>query len=105
MLQSYVGLRLGLAALSHKYTMGNTDIGEDLKQLCALTDIGISDLRCYMSDLKEHGTCVENLLSLVQHFAERFAKTTGIAVHVEAKTPIACRIASLPKRVKSSLKV
>jgi signal transduction histidine kinase len=93
-LQPYVGLRLGLAALSHKYTMGNTDIGEDLKQLCAMTDIGISDLRCYMSDLKEHGTYVENLLSLVQHFAERFAKTTGIAVHVEAKTPM-----SVPDRL------
>ncbi len=93
-LQPYVGLRLGLVALSHKYAMGDTDIGEDLKQLCTMTDIGISDLRCYMSDLKEHGTCVGDLLSLVQHFAERFAKTTGIAVHVEAKTPM-----SMPDRL------
>jgi signal transduction histidine kinase len=87
-LQPYVGLRLGLAALSHNCAMGDTDIGEDLKQLCTMTDIGISDLRFYMSDLKENSACVGDLLSLVQHFAERFAKTTGIAVHVEAETPM-----------------
>ena len=56
--------------------------------------MGISDLRCYMSDLKENGACVGDLLSLVQHFAERFPKTTGIAVHVEAKTPM-----SVPDRL------
>lgn len=87
-IQPYIGLQMGLTALYQKFAAGDTDLGEDLKQLCALTDIGIASLRCYRGALRDSSEPVAPLLPAVRRFAERFASATGIAVHVEAKIPL-----------------
>jgi signal transduction histidine kinase len=95
-IQPYIGLRMGLAALQHKLARGHPAVQEDLARLIALTDLGIADLRRYMGGLKEEAASGGTLLPAVQRFARQFAEATGITVHVEAATalPVNDRLAA-----------
>lgn len=84
-IQPYIGIRMGLTAVCAKFAAGHTDILGDLKQLRDLADIGTADLYRYTRRLRTPGARADSLLPVVQRFAERFAKTTGLAVHVEAQ--------------------
>lgn len=86
--QPYIGIQMGLTAVCQKLAAGSTDVYGDLKQLLELTDIGLADLYCYTGRLKDRGERGGSLLPAVQRFAEKFGKVTGIAVHVEAQTPL-----------------
>jgi len=87
-IQPYIGLQMGLTAVCQKLAAGSPDVRGDLKQLLVLTDLGLADLYRYTGGLKERGERGGSLLPAVRRFAERFAKTTGIAVHVEAQTSL-----------------
>ena len=87
-IQPYVGIQMGLAAVCDKLAADSVDVWGDLKQLRELADIGAADLYRYTRGLSNRGARVDSLLPAVQRFAEQFGKTTGLAVHVEAETPI-----------------
>ena len=87
-IQPYIGLQIGLAALRWKFTSGATEMTRDVERLIEMTSIGIDDLRRYVSKLKETGEHEGSLLSAIRRFARKFTEWTGIAVQVTAKTNV-----------------
>jgi signal transduction histidine kinase len=83
-IQPYIGLQLGLAAVRRKLLDGRADASADLDRLITVADTEIGDLRRYIYGLREGGEREGNLLPAVQRFATKFAEATGIAVDVEA---------------------
>ncbi|MGE3536482.1 MAG: GAF domain-containing sensor histidine kinase [Candidatus Tectimicrobiota bacterium] len=93
-IQPYIGLQMGLAAIQQKLCGASPHVAEDLSRLVALTNAGIAELRHYMGELRDHGTAERDvppldLLLAVRRFAGKFAEATGIAVQVDAATPLA----------------
>jgi signal transduction histidine kinase len=84
-LQPFLGLRLGLAAL--KQTMANGDLpsASTIDQLVEMNDFGIEELRAYLAALRSNKKGEETLVPAVRRFATRFSQVTGIDVQVEAK--------------------
>jgi len=100
-IQPYIGLQMGLAAVQKKLATQSHAVPEDMEHLLALTNAGIADLRHYMGELRENGArdsglLPGGLLPAVQRFTKKFAEATGIAVHVEATTtlPVHDRLAA-----------
>src|SRR5262252_2416957 len=100
-IQPYLGLQMGLAAMEKNLATHSSDVHEDLKRLLALTSASIADLRQYMGELRdtgapESGLLPASLLPAVQRFARTFAEATGIDVHIDAKTalPVHDRLAA-----------
>lgn len=90
-IQPYIGLQMGLAAIQHKLRLRSPEVDEDVCRLLALTNAGLQELRHYMGGLQEHGPqdgAPTGLLPAVQRFATKFAEATGIQVHVAAETPL-----------------
>jgi signal transduction histidine kinase len=92
-IQPYLGLQMGLAAIQKKLAMQSETVSDDVARLLTLTNAGIADLRHYMGALRENGARESGLLPgglvpAVHRFANKFAEATGIAVHVEAETPL-----------------
>jgi len=82
--QPCVGLRLGLAAIKRKFLLAGTEAGEELERLVQLSDVALADLRHCIGELR--GSVLQDgLLPVLCQFGQRFAKATGIAVHVEAE--------------------
>jgi len=93
MIQPYLGLQMGLVAIQKKLAMQSETVSDDVARLLTLTNAGIADLRHYMGALREPGARESGLLPgglvpAVHRFANKFAEATGIAVHVEAETPL-----------------
>ncbi|MGH9842144.1 MAG: sensor histidine kinase [Blastocatellia bacterium] len=87
-IQPYIGLQIGLTALTAKLVQGQPDALGDARQLVALTTTGIADLRRYVSALREgHGREGEILLA-IRRFATTFSEVTGIEVQVRAESEI-----------------
>jgi signal transduction histidine kinase len=95
-IQPYIGLQMGLAAVRQKLLSGNAAVRDDIERLMALTDAGIADLRHYMGGLQSSGGRAGSLLLAVRRFADKFAEATGITVHFEAQTdmPVSNRLAA-----------
>jgi signal transduction histidine kinase len=87
-IQPYIGLKTGLMAIDQKLAAGRTDVRGSVQQLLEVIDEEVTDLRLYTHRLHTRGEREDGLLPMLQHFTERFAKMTGIAVHVEAETPL-----------------
>ena len=87
-IQPYIGLQMGLAAVSNKISTGDTGVSTDIARLIEMTDGGIADLRRYIRGLKETGEHEAGLLTSVQRFAGKYAEATGIDVRVEADQKI-----------------
>ncbi|HKO96212.1 MAG TPA: histidine kinase [Pyrinomonadaceae bacterium] len=84
-IQPYIGLQLGLAAISRKVELGDTDALASIKELLDLTSKGISDLRDYTRGMKTADHTDNTLLvPALQRFAAKFSEATGIQVEVEA---------------------
>lgn len=83
-IQPYIGLRMGLAALRQKLASGNDDVRGEVERLIELTDVGLDDLHRYTGTLRDGGKREGSLLPAVRRFAGKFSEATGIAVHVEA---------------------
>lgn len=95
-IQPYIGMRMGLAAVARKLEAGQTDVHGDIEKLIEMANVEIADLRRYVHHLK-HGMENEGgLLPAVQRFATKFSRATGIAVDIESEGDLALqdRIAS-----------
>jgi signal transduction histidine kinase len=87
-IQSYIGLQIGLAAVSQKLHAGNGDITNDIAQLKAITDQELGALRHYVHWLPGTGKRENVLLAAVRRFITTFTEATHIAVQVEAASDL-----------------
>jgi signal transduction histidine kinase len=95
-IQPYIGLQLGLAAIRQKLMAGHVDMRDDIERMIALTHSGIAELRRYIGGLKDTREHASGLVSAVQRFARKFTEATSIAVRVEAASamPVSDRLAA-----------
>ncbi len=82
-IQPYVGLQFGLAALRQKLEAG-IDVIADVKELLDLTNDELADLRGYVRNLRAGDLRHDVLLPALKRFTEKFSWVTGINVEVEA---------------------
>ena len=87
-IQPYIGLQLGLAAIRQKIERGDNDIAHDVKELTAMTVTEIEELRHYIRGLKASERYDTMLLPAIRRFASKFSAATGIAVEVKATKEI-----------------
>ena len=81
-IQPYIGFQIGLAAISQKLHAGNSNIADDIAQLMAITDQGISALRGYVHQLPGSGGREGILVDAVRRFVATFVETTHIQVRI-----------------------
>jgi signal transduction histidine kinase len=87
-IQPYIGLQLGLAAIRQKIERGDNDVGHDVKELSAMTMTEIEELRRYIRGLKTSERYDTMLVPAIRRFAAKFAAATGITVDVIATEEI-----------------
>ena len=87
-IQPYVGLQLGIAALANKLRAGNNDVLRNVEELLDLTNQELLEIRRYVWDLRAGEERRDMLLPSIHRFVERFGSVTGINVEVEAKGKI-----------------
>ena len=80
-LQPYIGLQMGLAAVCSKLHAGGR-VSDDIDTLMEMTGIGISYLRSRLSGLRGKTEHESSLPAAVKRFAARFSTFTGIPVEV-----------------------
>jgi signal transduction histidine kinase len=84
-IQPYVGLQLGIAALAQKLRGGNTDVLDNVEELLNLTSQELIEMRRYMWGLRAGEERRDVLLPAIQRFVTKFASVTGIHVDVKAR--------------------
>ena len=84
-IQPYLGLQFGLAALDQKLEAGNTAIRGNIQELLELTNIELTELRRFVWGLRAGEGRMDVLLPAIERYAERFSLVTGIKVDVEAR--------------------
>ena len=84
-IQPYVGLQLGIAALAQKLRGGNTDVLDNVEELLNLTNQELIEMRRYVWGLRAGEERRDVLLPAIQRFVTRFASVTGINVDVQAR--------------------
>ena len=87
-IQPYIGLQLGLAAIRQKIERGNNDVAHDVKELAAMTVTEIEELRHYIRGLKASERHDTMLVPAIRRFASKFSAATGIAVEVKSTKEI-----------------
>lgn len=87
-IQPYIGLQIGLAAIRQKLLAGVPDVRGDIERVIELTSAGIAELRGYVGGLKDGAEYQGGLILAIQRFARKFTEATGIVVHVEAETTV-----------------
>jgi signal transduction histidine kinase len=83
-IQPYLGLQFGLAALDQKLEAGNTAIRGNVQELLELTNHELAELRRFVWGLKATEERADILLPAIERYAERFSLVTGIKVDVAA---------------------
>ena len=83
-IQPYLGLQLGIAALAQKLQAGNTDVLHNVEELLDLTNQELMELRRYVWDLRAGEEKRNVLLPSIHRYVTRFASVTGIKVDVKA---------------------
>ena len=83
-IQPYLGLQFGLAALDQKLEAGNTSIRDNVQELLELTNHELAALRRFVWGLKASEERMDVLLPAIERYAERFSVVTGIKVDVAA---------------------
>jgi len=81
--QPYIGLQLGLKAISQRLAAGDSDIRRDVGRLIDQIAREIDRLRGYIRGLKGDAEQADILLSSIRRFVDTFAETTGIAVELK----------------------
>ena len=76
-IQPYIGLKFGLAAVKQKLETGE-DVKANVEELLALTDGEINDLRSYVGGLRRGESPQEIFLPAVKRFASKFSEATGL---------------------------
>src|SRR5688500_279794 len=84
-IQPYLGLQFGLAALDQKLESGNTAIRGNIQELLELTNIDLTELRRFVWGLRAGEERMDVLVPAIERYAERFSLVTGIKVDVEAR--------------------
>ena len=84
-IQPYIGLQMGLAAIAKTLSQGTGDVRGDVARLLELTNAGVAGLREVMRSLKDEAHTAGSLLLAVQRFTAKFTEATGIAVDVTAE--------------------
>ncbi len=94
-IQPYIGLKFGLAAVKQKLE-NEQNVIADVEELLALTDGEISDLRSYVGGLRRGETPKEIFLPAVKRFASKFSEATGLIVEINGSDdlPIYDRLAA-----------
>ncbi|CAN5802003.1 hypothetical protein BH18ACI4_BH18ACI4_13260 [soil metagenome] len=87
-IQPYLGLQFGLAAICEKLEAGNADLVKDARQLLDLTNQELAQLRSFVWGLRGGEQRRDVLLPALQRFAAKFSAVTGINVEVEAKAEL-----------------
>jgi len=87
-IQPYVGLQLGIAALAQKLQTGNTDIAHNVEELLDLTNQELVELRRYVWGLRAGEERRDVLLPAIERFVARFTSVTGIRVDVNSSGKI-----------------
>ncbi len=86
-IQPYIGLRIGLTALSNELqkdsTPGQNQIPNQVQRLLAMTELGIDGLYGYVSNLKSVGRGNSDLAASLERFVAQFTIATTIAVEIE----------------------
>ena len=80
--QPYIGLQLGLTAISRKLQSGQ-DVVSDVRHLADVVVQEIGAVRRYMSGLGRDGAQGQALGDALRRFADRFQGATGIAIAIE----------------------
>ena len=95
-IQPYVGLQLGIAALAQKLHGGNTDVISNVEELLELTNQELVELRRYVWGLRAGEERRDVLLPAIERFATRFTSVTGIkvAVNYQGKVEVNDRLAA-----------
>jgi signal transduction histidine kinase len=83
-IQPYLGLQFGLAALDQKLEAGNTGIRDNVQELLELTNHELAELRRFVWGLRASEERTDVLLPAIERYAERFSVVTGIKVDVAA---------------------
>lgn len=89
-IQPYIGLQLGLAAVQYKARVGDASLTDELGRLYTLSNAGIADLRNMVRGLRSGTAGDSNLPAAIQRFASKFSEATGIAVAVQADGELRC---------------
>jgi signal transduction histidine kinase len=84
-IQPYLGLQFGLAALDQKLEVGNTTVRSDVQELLELTNHELVELRRFVRGLRAGEEKMDVLLPAIERFAQRFSLVTGIKVDVESR--------------------
>jgi signal transduction histidine kinase len=87
-IQPYIGLHMGLTALSQRLAATGGEGSVEVDRLVKMASAGVDDLRSQVSSLRGGAWAGGAFLSAVSRFAARFADATGIAVDVEAPSDI-----------------
>lgn len=87
-IQPYVGLQLGIAALAQRMRAGETNLLDNVEELLDLTNQELLEMRRYVWGLRAGEERRDVLLPAIQRFVARFASVTGIDVIVEARGKI-----------------
>lgn len=85
--QSYIGVQIGLNALRQRASAGQ-DVGAEIGQLLGLVNHEISNVRSYIRGLSNSGGYHDSLLPSVHRFAQKFTEVTGIDVQIDAPDSI-----------------
>ena len=83
-IQPYLGLQFGLAALDQKLEAGQTGVRANVQELLDLTNHELAELRRFVWGLRASEERTDVLLPAIERYAERFSMVTGINVDVEA---------------------
>lgn len=87
-IQPYLGLQFGVAAVRKKLEDGNPTALADVNELLELTTHEVTELRRYVGGLKAGDERRDVLLPSIERFAARFSSVTGINVEVKARGKI-----------------
>jgi signal transduction histidine kinase len=87
-IQPYIGLQLGIAAVAQKLRAGNMDVINDVEELSDLTNQELAALRGYVWGLRAGEERRDVLMPAIERFVSRFSTVTGISVSVSAKGKI-----------------
>ena len=87
-IQPYLGLQFGVAAVRKKLEDGNPTVLNDVNELLELTTHEVAELRRYVGGLRAAEERRDVLLPAVERFAARFSSVTGIHVEVKARGKI-----------------
>lgn len=95
-IQPYIGLQFGLAAVTQKLQHGNSDVRNEIKDLMDLTEAEIKELRKYVGELRRGESIQSAFLPSVRKFAAKFSEATGLQVEIHSSDdlPINDRLAA-----------